>query len=997
MTHHAMRIALMSGCAGFALLTGGAAEAQQTPMQGEGVIEEVVVTGSRIRRSQLNSPQPIVNLDSEDIDKSGLTNVGDFLQRLPQSQGTFNSKFNNSGNFGFPPDGGGIGAGSVQADLRGLGPKRVLVLVDGQRWVNETSGSGVSSAVDLGTVPTNAIDRIEVLQDGASAIYGSDAIAGVINIITKRDLDGFEASAYGGMFLNEGDGETQEYSLSFGTQSERTRMFFDFTYNRASSVRATDRSISTFPTPGVGACTPGCSSGTPQGRFDFATGGLDSDGKPIIARITLNDGATNTLGNLATFDPNNPGSLDFHNFTNTDRFNFAQFNLVSTPNKRVSFFSNIEHDLTDSITFEMKAVFNNRESTNQAAPEPLFIGPDAGNGNLMDTIGIDATNPFNPFGMTLDADSGFQFAGRRPLEAGPRIFKQNVDTWYINGGLKGDFELQNRNFYWDMHATFSESRGSQRKFGAFNSAKLKQALGPLDECVDGDGNSINGCVPFNFFGGQGPDGTGSITQEMLDFVTFVQKDESESELFDFTANISGDLFELPGGWVAFAGGYEHRRREGFFQPDAVVVAGESAGVPSTPTQGSFNVDELYGEIVVPILSDMPVAKYLEASFAARYSDYSTFGGSTTIKAGLNWRVTEDFLVRGSYTEGLRAPGIGELFGSAARFDATLEDPCSDFLGTTGNAASAQIQANCIALGVPADGSFEQFNPQISATVGGNMALDPETSDSWSISSVYSPQWASNIAGVDRMTFEMSYWNIDISKAIQAIAPQVKLTGCIETLDPVLCSGITRTNNGIINGFNIRLQNIGGIKTDGVDFAFNYDSPDTDFGRFHLGLMATWVNKYNESFTIAAGTTTVKQLGREQGDPEKGWPEWRMSANLDWMFKTVTVTFSARYIDGISELCPEALFGVSAGGIADLSTLCSDPANATNKLGSRIYGDLQATWRPEMFDDRIGFTLGINNIFQTDPPACVSCALNGFDATLYDVPGRFGYAQINVKF
>lgn len=549
-----------------------------------------------------------------------------------------------------------------------------------------------------------------------------------------------------------------------------------------------------------------------------------------------------------------------------------------------------------------------------------------------------------------------------------------------------------------MHATFSESRGSQRKFGAFNSAKLKQALGPLDECIDADGNSINGCIPFNFFGGQGPDGTGSITQEMLDFVTFIQKDESESELFDFTANISGNLFELPGGWVAFAGGYEHRRREGFFQPDAVVVAGESAGVPSTPTQGSFNVDELYGEIVVPVLADIPLAKYLEASFAVRHSDYSTFGGSTTFKTGLNWRVTDDFLLRGSYSEGLRAPGIGELFGSAARFDATLEDPCSDFLGiNSGNAASAQIQANCIALGVPADGSFEQFNPQISATVGGNRALEPETSDSWSISSVYSPKWASDIAGVDRLTFELTYWNIDLEDAIQAVDADVKLQGCVATLDPVLCSGISRTPNGVINGFNIQLQNIGGIETDGADFSFDYDSPETAFGRFHLGFMATWVNSYEESFPTSAGTTIVERVGTEQGDPEKGWPEWRMSANLDWVYKTVTVAFSARYIDSITETCPASLFGVSAGGISDLSTLCSDPGNAVNKLGSRIYGDLQATWHPEIFESRIGFTLGINNIFQTDPPECVSCALNGFDATLYDVPGRFGYAQINVKF
>ncbi|GER02616.1 hypothetical protein JCM17846_02980 [Iodidimonas nitroreducens] len=172
---------LMGSSGGFALLLTMPVLAQQDQTQTDekaSTIEEVVVTGSRIRRNPLNSPSPIVNLSSEDIDRSGLTNVGDFLQRLPQSQGTFNSKFNNSGNFGFPPDGGGIGAGSVQADLRGLGPKRVLVLVDGKRWVNETSGSGVSSAVDLGTVPTNAIERIEVLQDGASAIYARMPLPG---------------------------------------------------------------------------------------------------------------------------------------------------------------------------------------------------------------------------------------------------------------------------------------------------------------------------------------------------------------------------------------------------------------------------------------------------------------------------------------------------------------------------------------------------------------------------------------------------------------------------------------------------------------------------------------------------------------------------------------------------------------------------------------------------------------------------------------------------
>jgi len=1001
------RRALLGGCAAGAMLLSLDAAAQQAAQQAdgddEGVIEEVVVTGSRIRRSPLDAPQPLLTLSESDIDKSGLTNVGDFLQQLPQSGGTFNRQFNNSGNFGFPPDGGGVGAGSIQADLRNLGPKRVLVLVDGQRWVNETSASGVSSSVDLGTVPLNAIERIEVLQDGASAIYGSDAIGGVINIHTKRDLDGFDVSAFGGLFLNEGDGsdgETQKYSLSYGAQGERTRIFFDVSYTREQGVDAPARGISEFPTPGVGECTPFCSSGTPQGRFIFGIPGSDT-----VADLTLRDGAVNAQGNLAAFDPDNPGSLDFKNFEVADRFNFAQFNLLLTPNKRISFFTNIEHDLADNVRFDFKAVFNNRESTNRAAPEPLFIGPEAGTGSLTDTISVHESNPFNPFGFTLNAegdDPNLVFAGRRPIEAGPRIFKQNVDTWYLNGGLNGDFELEGRRFFWDIHVIWSESQANQRKFGAFNAARLKTALGPIDECVvndeNGDGvDDLTGCTPFNFFGGQGPDGAGSITDEMLDFVGFIQKDESESTLFDVNFNVTGDLIELPAGWLSVAAGYEHRERDGFFQPDAVVVAGESAGVPSQPVDGQFDVDEVYGELSIPLLADLPGFTRLEASFAARHTNHSITSNDTIFKAGVNWRVTEDLLFRGSFSEGFRAPGIGEFFNPGARFDVTLQDPCSDILGLeSGNRKSDQIIENCVALRVPADGSFVQFNQQISATVGGNPDLEPEESDNWNVSAVYSPRWAEAIPGVADITLETVYWNIDIDGAIQPIDQDFKLQGCVETLDEDLCDGIGRSPGGAINELDLQLQNIGGIETDGVDITFDYNSPGTIAGQFHVGVKATWVNSFEESFPTADGFRTVERVGTEQGDPEKGWPEWQFRTDFDWVYEDFAINLTLRYIDDLVETCPASLFGVSAGEFDDLSNLCSNPEEGINKLDDKIYGDLQVTWSPGILDKRLDFTIGVNNLFDTDPPECFSCALNGFDATLYSTPNRFGFIRLQAR-
>ncbi len=982
--------------ASVAIALGGLASPGAYAQPNDAADDQIIVTGSRIRQDPLNVGEQTHNVSEEDIDKTGIVSIGDLLQRLPYSGGTFNSRFNNSGNFGFPPDGGGIGGGSTQADLRFLGPKRVLVLVDGKRWVNESSASGVSSAVDLNTIPKSIIDHIEVLPDGASPIYGSDAIAGVINIITKRSLEGFEASAYMGAF-DEGDGETQEYNLSFGASSDATDVVFDVSYVRIDNVRASDRAISAFPTPGVGSCTPFCSSGTPQGRFVFADPriDLDMDMMPDVIDVTLNNGVINNGVMLPFYDITSPGvGDDFHAFGTPDRFNFSQFNFVQTPSERLSLFSQAIHEITPDIRIEVKALYNNRKSVNQAAPEPLFIGPDAGNGNLLDTIGVDVTNPFNPFGISLDAGPGgnFIFAGRRPLEAGPRIFEQNVDTWYVSGGLVGEFDVGDRDFYWDATVIFSESQANQIKHGAFNSAKLKQALGPLDQCIDPmTMQSINGCVPFNYFGGQGT-GNGSITQAMLDFVGFVQKDESQQELFDVTANLTGDLFELPAGPVGFAVGYEHRTRKGSFQPDAVVIAGESAGVPSTPTAGQFTVDEVYGEVSVPILSEQPFFDLLEFSGAVRYSDYSTFGGETTFKVSGKWRPHPDVLLRGSFTEGLRAPGIGELFGSIARFDQTIQDPCSDMLGLSGGPiASATTQANCIATGVPGSGSYVQFNQQISVQTGGNPNLAPEESDSYSAGIVYSPSWLEGSGLI-----EVNYYNIDLTGPIQAVNAQEQLNACILTLDPTLCGGISRTAGGVINSFANQLTNIGSIETSGFDFRIEYQPPETGIGEFRFNLLATYLKEYTEMVPSGSGFQTIVREGTEIGDPERGFPEWQGTFTVDWFWENFFASFTLRYVDAITETCPSSLFGVVVNGM-DLSTLCSSPATGFNQLDSRVYGDFQVRYTPPFLEERTALTLGLNNVFDTDPPNCLSCALNGFDATLYDVPGIFGYFKVDVRF
>jgi len=382
---------------------------------------EIVITGSRIRRNPLDLDAPRVFVDQTDIQKTGLNAINDVLQRLPSSGGGVNSKFNNSGNLGNPPNGGGVGAGSAQIDLRYLDPIRTLVLVDGLRFVNGSSASGIPGTVDLNSIPDSMIDRVEVLQDGASTIYGSDAIAGVVNIITKTHQRGFAASAQVGAYLDQDDGWTQNYQLSWGNgDSSSTKIVVGGNYVKANGVLSGDRAISAFPNPYSTSCTQGgCSSFPLTGRF----------GGPIFPGSST---GTFTLAHNIATRPTFPG--DFRAFQTADRFNFAPFNYIEIPLKRYGLFGDLVQELGGDTHLRIKAVWNRRESINQAAPIPLGIGPAVGNGNSLDTITVSGTNPFNPFpGVDLIPNDGraggtYDPVQRRVIEGGSRHIEQTVKT-----------------------------------------------------------------------------------------------------------------------------------------------------------------------------------------------------------------------------------------------------------------------------------------------------------------------------------------------------------------------------------------------------------------------------------------------------------------------------------------------------------------------------------------------------------------------------------------
>ncbi|HEX8622585.1 MAG TPA: TonB-dependent receptor [Allosphingosinicella sp.] len=891
--------------------------------------QDIVITGSRIRRDPLDSPAPVTFLDEADIARTGLTSAADVIQRLPSSGGALNSRFNNSGNFGNPPDGGGVGAGSAEVDLRYLGSKRVLVLVDGLRYVNGASASGVPGATDLNSIPESMIERIEVLQDGASAIYGSDAIAGVVNIITRKEQEGIRASAQFGI-MSEGDGFTRNLQLSWGTKTDGgLSVVVGGNWVKQDGISSADREISLFPTPGTTACDNSCSSGTPRGRFIL----LDQD-------LTL----------IAPVIGRKPTVADFRPWAGAaDRFNFAPFNFIQTPLERYGAFVNVRQEVGD-VAVSLKGVWNRRNSKNQAAPLPLFVGPDAGNGNLLDTITIDKTNPFNPFGVTLDS-SNLAFIGRRVVEGGPRRYNQQVETWYLTATVDGRFQVGSRDWYWDLNAVYGRNEADQTVFGNINASNLARALGPVANCTAP-------CVPFNIFGG-----VGSITPEQYAYVAFEQNDSSSQKLTDFSANLSGELFDLPGGAAGFAVGLEHRKQSGRFDPDEVVAAGLGSDIPALPTRGSYDVDEAYLELRLPLLRDRTLFHRLELSGAVRYSDYSESGSTTTLKGTVNWQPVKDLLFRGSWAEGFRAPTIGELFGTPSRFDQEIVDPCS----AVGGAIPAAVKANCIADGVPANGSYVQANPQLPVITGGNIDLAPETSESWVFGAVYSPSF------VPRLSLEANYFDIRVDGAIQAIDAEVLLSRCAENGDALSCAAIDRSASGAVTQIRGLLQNIAGIETRGLDVTLNYRTGETGAGRFGLFWTNTFLFDYHVTVPATDGVTLIEREGTEQGSPDQAFPKWKSTAVLDWAQGGdggFGASLTGRYIKGVDE------------------------ANG-NHLDSRLYTDLQLRWEPKSAKG-FGFALGANNLFNVDPPACFTCGLNNMDPTTYDVPGTFYYARVSLK-
>ncbi|WP_290886895.1 TonB-dependent receptor [Arenimonas sp.] len=949
-------------------------------------LDRIEVLGSRIRRAEGDTALPVLSIERAEIERTGLTQLADILREISVNGPSLSLNTNN-----------GNTSGNSSVNLRNCASNRTLVLVNGRRWV---SGNGLDGTVDLSSIPLAAVEGIDILKDGASALYGSDALCGVINVRTRTDFEGAMVTGYYGQY-QQGDGERESVSYTIGGSSDRFSGLLNLSYTDTGAVSAGDRAISAVPLFGFPAnvSTPGRASPVgPYGNFTVAGRG----------NITLNPGSPGCQVNQVCAP--STGANDFRTFNFlTDGYNFAPDNYLSQPQTQYSLFGQVSYQLSDPVRFRSEVFYNRREGEAQLAAQPLS------------PLNITANNVYNPFGVAI---TGGAF---RPTDF-PRLFGQEQDTWRFSGAFDGAFELGDRYFYWDAGYTFAENRQLQPKNGFYFSSRV--ALGTGQSHIDSSGIArcgpagapIAGCVPLNFMGG--PDG---FTREMFDYIAVNPKNVQKYSQESYTANLSGDLFDLPAGPMAFAFGVEHRVEEGSSEPDPLTAAGLVLGDnPFLPTRGSYKVDEVYAELNIPLLADVTFAKSLELSLAGRYSDYSSFGDTTNPKASLRWQPSETVLVRGSWGEGFRAASVSELFAGRATGRPAFQDPCS--ASNTNFQNNAAIRAQCLATGAPV--GFQSLLSQTFGTTGGNPNLQPETSVSKTLGIVYSPGW---MEGLDMY---LDWYNLQIENAIGSLAVATILTECYQQLNQNSCALITRDTTGAVNGnpgeiSNILATNInfrGGLETEGYDFGASYRFDTDNWGRYQIRWDNTYVayfgdlgkperGELNADGRISAGNV----VGTLPSGSSAGAPRHRLRSNLNvaWQMGDFTVSATMEYRSRVRETCNNVFLTATRLAQVDpaygsLVNLCSDPNRVidvysfrtgtneiiatptnvpSNMLGGTTYTHLQGTWAAP-WNGKI--SVGVRNLFNKQPPFSSDAFANSYDAQ-YLIPGRFYYLNYEQTF
>ena len=949
-------------------------------------MEEVVVTGSRIRRKDLTTPAPVTVLNRESVQASGKVSIGDFLQSLPEQGNAINTAVNNGG------------GGDTRVSLRSLGDQRTLVLVNGRRMV--PGGTGADASVDLNTIPTSAIERIEVLKDGASAIYGSDAIGGVINIITRKNFNGAEVNYYTGV-SSHGDGQINDVALTAGTTGDTGSAIFSIGFSDQKKAMAGDRSFSKtqqfFDATGEnGTGTPGVylagSSRTPGGRI--STAGVASGNAAFQGLVANASGdASGYLIHDSSLTASDPGvsaclaanssltlaDCQWRNMSPNpamagaggDLYNYAPLNYLLTPLQRYSFYSQGDKKLNDYARAFYEAMYVNRQSRQQLAPEPLIIGAggvtDAG-GNL---VTISKDNYYNPFGVD------FSNASMRLTAFGDRVHVEEIQSYRVVAGLDGtlpDALGPFAGWSWDASLNFGRTYGTYTISGSLESSRIAQALGPSmviggkPVCVGraGDPTSvISGCVPLDLF-----HGSSAITQDQVDFLSFVGPSTGFNQLRAYQANVGGDLFQLLSDRkVALALGVEHRDLSGASTQDPLTAKFDSSNGGGANTAGSYSVNEYYGELSIPIVSNMVGVQDLELQAALRGFHYSNFGSDSTYKLGLRWSPVKDFTVRGTYSTAFRAPDISDLYAGQLDNFPNVSDPCA-------HPTDQHVVDRCGSAANNGDDST-----QLRSINGGNPNLKPEKADIYTAGLVYQPTYLPGFSAT------LDYYNIAIRQAIGTIGAATILNGCYLGSNDAYCALISRTADGKVNYISDLNQNVGKESVAGVDLALQYDMQTEVAGRYHWVFDGTWLQKHDQTLadgTVVHGRNTFDlQTSSGQGGTN---PEWKFNIGLIWGMGNMGAGWTTKFIGPFKE-CGDPNGDFSGSG------QCYVDSTFQRQVKAWAQHDIFFSYNLTTIAGKTSLTVGVNNLWDNNPPKIYNTFASATDQYTYDQVGRYYYLRL----
>ncbi len=1003
------RKTLLAGSAFMGLIISQAAFAQAA--EDDAPAADIVVTGSRIRSVNMESVSPVTQINSAEFVSRGTTRAEDLINQLPQvfaAQGSANSN---------------EATGTAQIDLRGLSPSRTLVLVNGRRL---PYGSPKSTPSDVNQVPTALIRNVEVLTGGASAVYGSDAIAGVVNFNLIDDFEGLKITAnVGGFQHNNGqdgfrdlldrndaivpgaypkpdknvwNGFTQDYSIVMGSNMAdgRGNITAYGTYRKINPILQADYDYSAcaLGAAGVGGSEYACSGS----GFNFPSNFANTSGLAGVPSQFRADNGQFVEGRRT--------------------YNFAPANYYQRPDERYTLGAIGHYEISESIVPYFEISYMDDTSTAQIAPGVLTGGITGQGGGLncdnaflstqqqqflCGVAGLSSAGRYDAAGNYLGSDvANGLIISRRNVEGGNRQDQINHSTFRLVGGVRGKIDEA---FSYDVFGSYSKVSYKSRFVGNANTVRFANALNAVIDrrtgsatfgqavcAINADAISANDdtrCAPLDLVSGN------RASDASIAYVGEDQQITGQTALTDIVASISGDLgkygMTLP--WanngVGIAFGVEYRKNTLELNPDQ---AYQNSTEPEFPVSGNTIAKEFFAELNVPIVEERPFFQLLSLESAYRYSDYNTGFNTHTYKLGLNWSPVSEVRFRGSYQRAVRAPNVVELFASRSKFEVELTelangtfDPCS---GPTPFATFAQ----CANTGVTAaqygnivDNPAGQFN----AIIGGNENLKPEKADTWSFGAVFEPSF------VPRLTISVDYFNIRVKDLIGSVNPNLALKNCLYNADPQSCAAINRgpggtlflTNDGFFERFNV---NTGSLRTSGIDLTIDYRVPLDTMGSLSFNLVGTYLDSYKTKPLPTSPADDIYECsGLYGGLCGRPRPEWRHKLLTSWATPFgLDVGLTWRYVSA-----------VKISQTSSQAALTGSFAEINRKLNSRSYFDLSLGY--DLFDNA-RLTVGINNILDKNPPLTTTAAIedggNGNTyPQFYDATGRYGFASVSFKF